>query len=341
LGKGGDVKSTKVFLALLVVGLGFNLGKVSIAYAAQHQWGASYFDWEGAELSKNSFVSQIIEPLEISPKMYWQSGWHWNNAPDGGYGGIQSKGILASGEISDLAIFSIWNAKSAIPGTDAGCTPFGGEGIGYSCRVPINLSAGKKYKMTFGMEILESKQFWKATVTDLTLQQTKVLGWIEAPAQDLKALNWNNFIEYWGEAVSCNSVGLASAKFFVPISTKSEIEFHSPKFSRPQQPCVNSSGETPPIGYVGEAIMRFGGPTQFSSITNLPGTKNKELAAGESKAKQEAEAKAAAELKAKQEAEATAKAAAAKKITITCVQGKLTKKATAVKPKCPKGYNRK
>jgi hypothetical protein len=62
-------------------------------------------------------------------------------------------------------------------------------------------------------------------------------------------------------------------------------------------------------------------------------------AAAELKAKQEAEAKAAAELKAKQEAEA--KAEAQKKTTITCVKGKLSKKITAVKPKCPTGYKLK
>ena len=39
--------------------------------------------------------------------------------------------------------------------------------------------------------------------------------------------------------------------------------------------------------------------------------------------------------------EAAAKAAAAKKKTITCTKGKLTKKVTAVKPKCPKGYKKK
>ena len=68
-------------------------------------------------------------------------------------------------------------------------------------------------------------------------------------------------------------------------------------------------------------------------------------AAAELKAKQEAEAKAAAEkaaaeLKAKQEAKAAAAAVAAKskRTTITCVKGKLTKKVTAVKPKCPAGY---
>ena len=64
-------------------------------------------------------------------------------------------------------------------------------------------------------------------------------------------------------------------------------------------------------------------------------------AAAELKAKQEAEAKAAAELKAKQEADAKAaatKITSTKKTTITCIKGKLTKKVTAVKPKCPSGY---
>ena len=75
-------------------------------------------------------------------------------------------------------------------------------------------------------------------------------------------------------------------------------------------------------------------------------------AVAELKAKQEAELKAAAELKAKQEAELKAKQEAelkaqqeavtknvtTKKTTISCVKGKLTKKVTAVKPKCPSGY---
>jgi hypothetical protein len=65
-----------------------------------------------------------------------------------------------------------------------------------------------------------------------------------------------------------------------------------------------------------------------------------EKAAAELKAKQEAEVKVAAELKAKQEAEvkAAALAAANKKTTIICVKGKLTKKVSAAKPKCPAGY---
>ena len=72
-------------------------------------------------------------------------------------------------------------------------------------------------------------------------------------------------------------------------------------------------------------------------------------AAADLKAKQDAETKAAADkvaadLKAKQEAEAKAaadKVAASKKITITCIKGKLTKKVTAVKAFCPAGYKKK
>jgi membrane protein involved in colicin uptake len=64
-----------------------------------------------------------------------------------------------------------------------------------------------------------------------------------------------------------------------------------------------------------------------------------EAKAADLKAQQEAEAKAAADLKAKQETEA--KVAALKKTTISCVKGKLTKKVTSVKPKCPAGFKKK
>jgi hypothetical protein len=40
-------------------------------------------------------------------------------------------------------------------------------------------------------------------------------------------------------------------------------------------------------------------------------------------------------------AAAASKASAVKKKTITCIKGKLTKKITAIKPKCPTGYKLK
>jgi hypothetical protein len=53
-----------------------------------------------------------------------------------------------------------------------------------------------------------------------------------------------------------------------------------------------------------------------------------------------ASAKSIWESKEKQ-AKLEAKAASAKKTTITCTKGKLAKKVTAVKPKCPQGYKKK
>jgi hypothetical protein len=38
---------------------------------------------------------------------------------------------------------------------------------------------------------------------------------------------------------------------------------------------------------------------------------------------------------------AVAKPAAAKKVSITCVKGKTSKKVTSVNPVCPKGYKKK
>ncbi|CAB4843680.1 unannotated protein [freshwater metagenome] len=64
----------------------------------------------------------------------------------------------------------------------------------------------------------------------------------------------------------------------------------------------------------------------------------------EAKAKAAAEAQAAAEAKATADAQAAAAVAAAKankKVTITCVKGKLTKKVTGASPKCPAGYKKK
>ena len=289
---------------------------LSPANAAQQQWGASYLDWSGALLSVDSTISQIIQPLEVSPKMYWEAGWHWDNVPDGGYGGIQSKGILADGTISDLAIFSIWNGLGAIPGAGAGCTAFGGEGIGYSCRIPITLIAGNKYEISFGVDVARGPQWWIATISDLTKRTKSVIGSIETNSRIAKASNWNNFIEYWGQSVPCDAVGAASAKFYVPTSNNPDVEISSPRFSRPAQPCVMSAGDTPPSGFIGDAVIRFGGARQEPSTQTMPYTKTRAQLAAD-------------------------KVTATKKSTINCSKGKLTKKVTALKPKCPTGYKKK
>lgn len=66
-----------------------------------------------------------------------------------------------------------------------------------------------------------------------------------------------------------------------------------------------------------------------------------EKAVAEEKKVQEEQDAAEAKAKAATAKATKAKAASTKKTTITCVKGKLTKKVTAVKPKCPAGYKKK
>jgi hypothetical protein len=309
-------KIISIFLTLI-----FLIPNSTYSYAAQHAWGASYLDWKGALLSPESTMSQVIQPLEIAPNMYWEAGWFWSNMPDGGYGGIQDNGYLADNRtVSDLAIFSIWNAKSAVPGEGAGCLAFGGEGIGYSCRIPIILEAGNKYEISFGVDKARGPNWWISYISDLKLGTKKVIGSIEITSSDARATNWNNFIEYWGQAVPCDEVAPASAKFYVPKSSNPDVEVSSPVFSRPAKPCVMSAGDTPPLGKIGDAVIRFGGSQQSPSTQTMPFVKSKAEIAAE---------------------EAEAALAKNKKITITCVNGKVSRKVTGITPTCPKGFTKR
>ena len=120
----------------------------------------------------------------------------------------------------------------------------------------------------------------------------------------------------------------------------------------------DSDGQKLSVNLIPRSLSNSAGAKQLISAAETMGITYVRLAQAELEAKaaaelkimQEAEAKAtadkaAANLKAKQEAEAKAtadKAAAViKKTTISCVKGKLTKKVTAVKPVCPKGYKKK
>jgi len=131
-----------------------------------------------------------------------------------------------------------------------------------------------------------------------------------------------------------------------------------------------SANSQAPFTLVPIGISKNGAPIALDLTSALNAAKAeadaKVRAEAEAKAKVEAEARAKveAEARAKAEAEAKAKATptptpvatpiatlvptstpsaapAAKKTTITCVKGKLKKKVTAKKPKCPTGYKKK
>jgi hypothetical protein len=147
-----------------------------------------------------------------------------------------------------------------------------------------------------------------------------------------------------------NSFGLTASVGIEPqLNTQSEYRIALSKSSESPQSLEGKN-------LVNEIVAKLSSvATEYrQSIETKVKADAEAKAAAELKAKQDAEAKAAAELKAKQDAEAKAaldKAeaarilaeakAATKKVTITCIKGKLTKKVSAVNPKCPKGYKKK
>jgi M6 family metalloprotease-like protein len=173
-----------------------------------------------------------------------------------------------------------------------------------------------------------------------------------ATLQVLEAGSWRDFLyaTKWVAANTCANFPRSSTAIWKPvvINTLNSYVSYRWKYQILNQwwfPTYSSMYVSPQTQADAEAEAKAKAEAEAKAAAELKAKAEAEAKAkaeAEAKAKAEAEAKAAAELKAKAEAEAKAKAEAAKKkSTITCVKGKLTKKVTAVNPKCPKGYKKK
>lgn len=227
--------------------------------ATQHLWGSAYIDWEGVELSRTSSISQTITPLETANYTYWSINWGWDGRSNGAYAGIQTGGQRGPGVEGDIGIFSIWDAKEAIPGPKSWCLPFGGEGVGMSCRTNLSVEAGGLYKIVVFPDSSRGKEWWGAEVITPN-QESILLGYIKAPFENLRTSRLGNFTEYFGTQLPCDGVGPASARFGIPLSGMAKAT--SVRFSRPREGCVNSWMELEKDWATQGPIMRFGGSSK-------------------------------------------------------------------------------
>ena len=195
---------------------------------------------------------------------------------------------------------------------------------------------------TFGTLVHQYESLLSKKWEYFLANKSEILKW-EASALVAKELRINeskNLGRYYQEQTGCHSKGitavLQSNKLgaWQDVASVEDWVTLNPTCHQPWTVYQAQKGEMLRWRLASGDWEGFSSP--FAEITS---TKEASILAAELKAKQEADAKAAAELKAKQEADA--KAAAIKKTTINCVKGKLTKKVTAVKPKCPSGYKLK
>lgn len=164
--------------------------------------------------------AELVYPFTIEDEPVEGSSWFWaqqfffEGTSEGGYIGVQANGILDGQVVGKMLIGSIWNATEATPGPDASCEPFGGEGIGYSCR----LQHEWRENVTYRMIVRESQEdWWSILVLDPETDEERLLGDIHAPPEYGRIRPPTaGFAEYYGTVGSCETMPHAVALLHAP-----------------------------------------------------------------------------------------------------------------------------
>lgn len=193
-----------------------------------------------------------------------------------------------------------------------------------------------------GITPLQENGFWTVEVSE----KTRVKGTIRISSTTPIILTREGFIEVASSEIG-NLLGLGD----IQHSMEGDSVMLDPDRPPFGEEALNDFDANLIRQFYGESTCKSQWPAALIKSQENWGIKKAKLAAdalAEAQAKADAEAKAKAQAeadaqaKAKAEAEAKARAELAnKKTTITCVQGKKTKKVTAVKPVCPKGFKKK
>ncbi len=166
--------------------------------------------------------AELVYPFTIEAEPVAGSSWFWaqqfffEGTDQGGYTGVQANGILNGQVVGKMVIGSIWDAIAAEPGPTASCEPFGGEGIGYSCRLAFEWRENVTYRMIV-REV--SADHWSISIHDPTVPAEILLGTIEV------AEPWGRitpttagFAEYYGTVASCEALPHAVALLHAPLA---------------------------------------------------------------------------------------------------------------------------
>jgi Domain of unknown function (DUF3472) len=134
---------------------------------------------------------------------FWAQQFFTSKTVDhGGYFGIQTGGIIDGQRVGKMFIFSIWNADLAEAGGGAFAQTFGGEGVGYSVRLPFQWVEGLPYRFVLKKD---GGFWWTLSVTPKN-SAMKVIGRIritqDVPLQSV----FVGFTEYFRQLGSCNDL---------------------------------------------------------------------------------------------------------------------------------------
>ena len=185
------------------------------ALAAQVQGVYGDLNWNSPASPPVTLVNTTTTVEQDSPSTFWATNWLWTGGAEGGYLGIQTNGELVDGTVSNLAIFSVWGAIQA----SGACEPFGGEGTGMSCRIPIPLTVGTAYGLQLDRGQSDSAgTWWSVQVT--AGATTQLIGSIETVGPSAEGTpgptSLTTFVEYFGQGSGCSDIASSSAVFTNP-----------------------------------------------------------------------------------------------------------------------------
>lgn len=170
----------------------------------------TWWNWPVNTDGYYNFDWNLTPENDPSPTGYfWSHQFSLKNG-QGGYFGMQTQGSNPSGKI---AIFSIWDALAANGPGYAGT--FGGEGEGYSVRIPYQWQPGKSYRLRIWRLVREvDGTWWGAWVRDEASNVEHHIGSIKVPPA------WGNltnssvvWTEYYSAfPSSCDGIQHSAAK---------------------------------------------------------------------------------------------------------------------------------
>jgi hypothetical protein len=179
----------------------------SAAYAQQQQYANAYAFWQFGEKANDiENVDQTVWIVKPANGTQWVMTWAWVADPaHGGYLGFNT-----GDDGKSQALFSLWNADQA---KGQNCKTFGGEGEGWSCRMPIEISADKYYRFRLARASVEKLGvWWGAWITegvDSDSAKEHYLGEIRVNSKmsEIRGNSINDFSEYYGHTVKkCSEV---------------------------------------------------------------------------------------------------------------------------------------
>jgi hypothetical protein len=177
------------------------------AFAQQQQYANAYAYWDfGGDVDDVQNIDQKIWIAKPAPGSQWVLMWSWTADPaHGGYFGFNT-----TAEGSAQALFSLWNADKA---SGDNCKEFGGEGVGWSCRMPFELKSDVIYKLRLARTRTDNEGVWwggwiyeesgSETTNEFYLGEIRV----KKEMNRIRGNSIMNFSEYYGNVVEkCSTV---------------------------------------------------------------------------------------------------------------------------------------